>query len=137
MIKLKRETLYESLDFKIQGDFTGSLSNLRVRALSHDMRPFYVIGDDIYPTMGRSFDIMYSRGVDGKPNKRKISLPELLEKEITIYDSHMSDESDSFMSLYNFFTDGNMYPRGDERKVIPITIFINKSLIKFLDDYYP
>ena len=140
MIKLKRETLYESLDFKIQGDFTGSLSNLRVRALSHDMRPFYVIGDDIYPTMGRSFDIMYSRGVDGKPNKRKISLPELLEKEIMIYDSHMDGENDSYMSLHTFFENSSeLHQRSMEerREIIPITIFINKSLIKFLDDYYP
>ena len=80
MIKLKREPMYESLDFKLQGDLTGQLSNLSVKALSHNMRPFYVIGDDVHPTMGRSFEIIYSKGVDGKPNKRKITLTSLLEK---------------------------------------------------------
>ena len=139
MIKLKREPMYESLDFKLQGDLTGQLSNLSVKALSHDMRPFYVIGDDVHPTMGRSFELMYSKGVDGKPNKRKISLSELLENEIMIYDSHMDGENDSYISLQTFFNSGIGINRHDmeRREVIPITIFINKSLIKFLDKYYP
>lgn len=139
MIKLKREPMYESLDFKLQGDLTGQLSNLSVKALSHDMRPFYVIGDDVHPTMGRSFELMYSKGVDGNPHKRKISLSELLEKEIMIYDSHMDGENDNYMSLQTFFNSGIGINRHDmeRREVIPITIFINKSLIKFLDNYYP
>lgn len=139
MIKLKREKMYESLDFKIQGDLTGNLSNLDVKSVSHDMRPFYVIGDDVHPTLGRSFDIIYSRGVDGNPNKRKISLHELLEKEITIYDSHMEGENDSYVTLHEFFNSNNgiYHQEGERREIIPITIFINKSLIKFLDDYYP
>jgi hypothetical protein len=139
MIKLKREPMYESLDFKLQGDLTGQLSNLSVKALSHDMRPFYVIGDDVHPTMGRSFELMYSKGVDGKPNKRKISLSELLENEIMIYDSHMDGENDSYISLQTFFNSGIGINRNDmeRRDIIPITIFINKSLIKFLDKYYP
>lgn len=139
MIKLKREPMYESLDFKLQGDLTGQLSNLSVKALSHDMRPFYVLGDDVHPTMGRSFELMYSKGVDGNPHKRKISLSELLEKEIMIYDSHMDGENDSYISLQTFFNSGIGINRNDmeRREVIPITIFINKSLIKFLDKYYP
>ncbi len=139
MIKLKREPMYESLDFKLQGDLTGQLSNLSVKALSHDMRPFYVIGDDVHPTMGRSFELMYNKGVDGNPHKRKISLSELLENEIMIYDSHMDGENDSYISLQTFFNSGIGINRNEmeRRYIIPITIFINKSLIKFLDEYYP